>query len=521
VEANLITTEFFEGYLRRKDKFWRDASPFPQDCTPQQFSTILQQHDGLFRLVIERGDNLLAAVDRVRSLPLFYMVNKGRLQLSTNAFDLYDLLRPEKPDPGSINQFLLSGFVMGGDTLFSQIKQLQAGQFLCWNKAQNKLRVKDYYRYIHIQGEAPDDPLAAMDDMHVRMAHSLIAGARGRTLAIPLSGGYDSRLLAVMLKRLGYDKVICFTYSHPHKGESKASRAIARYLGYPWRMLEYEPKAWYDAFQADKRRQFFRFGTGLCSSPHIQDWLAVWLLKQHEELPPDTIFVPGHTGGFLQGANLLPLFGKKEVISGIEVMNAIYFKHFNLWITYDEQFVKEMGDRFLELLQIRAVHTAEEAASLYDFFDWRERQAKFIVNSVRVYEFWGYEWRLPMWELDFLEYWRRIPIRQRFQRQLYKSYVAKYQKLPVPVYHDFSLLRRAWNRLTNPTRLPLRDPRYGRFLDPADKKAFLFSTVSTLLHPAISYPKFIDPQRYLCKTNLNAMQALLYLKELSEGKYQR
>src|SRR5699024_5693716 len=55
------------------------------------------------------------------------------------------------------------------------------------------------------------------------------------------------------------------------------------------------------------------------------------------------------------------------------------------------------------------------------FEDWilRERQAKFIVNSACVYDFFGYEYRMPLWDTRLLEFFRQVPLELKNFKYLY------------------------------------------------------------------------------------------------------
>jgi len=57
--------------------------------------------------------------------------------------------------------------------------------------------------------------------------------------------------------------------------------------------------------------------------------------------------------------------------------------------------------------------------------DWQERQAKFIVNSVRVYEFWGYEWRIPLWDNQLMDFFSGVPLKLRLEKKLYDPLVDR------------------------------------------------------------------------------------------------
>ena len=52
-------------------------------------------------------------------------------------------------------------------------------------------------------------------------------------------------------------------------------------------------------------------------------------------------------------------------------------------------------------------------------FDWQERQAKFIMHSLRVYEFFGYGWRTPWWDNDLTAFWQDMDVPAKLNRSFF------------------------------------------------------------------------------------------------------
>lgn len=72
----------------------------------------------------------------------------------------------------------------------------------------------------------------------------LVAYAQGRPIVIPLSGGWDSRTIALALKKVGYEPLIAFSYGKPKNAEAEVSRDVASQLGIPWLFAEYSLSTW-------------------------------------------------------------------------------------------------------------------------------------------------------------------------------------------------------------------------------------------------------------------------------------
>jgi len=69
------------------------------------------------------------------------------------------------------------------------------------------------------------------------------------------------------------------------------------------------------------------------------------------------------------------------------------------------------------------------AASIFDTWNWKYRQSKIIVNSVRAYEFFDCDWILPLWHSDFMDLWANAELGLKRDRRRYNEYVTKlYEK---------------------------------------------------------------------------------------------
>lgn len=400
-----------------------------------QESTVLVDYmknsKGFFSLVLETDHFIFAAVDRVRSIPLFYGIYKGEFYLSDDARWIQGKVKDMETDEVSISEFYLTGYVTGSDTFFLNVKQLQAGEYLIYDKKQKNLKTSHYFKFTHgdyfSKGES--ELIEELDRVHVTVFKRLIKSLNGRTVVLPLSGGYDSRLIAVMLKRLGYENVICFTYGKEGNQEAQISKSVAEKLGYSWIFIPYTEEKWHAWYKSKDREKYFEYADGLCSLPHIQDIVAVEELRKNKLIPVDAVFIPGHSGDFVAGSHIpLHFLGKEKVPRNL-IEEQIFNVHYNLWgnekilSTYREKFV----EKAFMLIEDKQFYTSDEAADIYEQWDWAERQSKFICHSIRVYDYCRYEWRLPLWEKEIIEFWERIKLEKRFNRNLYFKYVDKKQ----------------------------------------------------------------------------------------------
>ncbi|NQT06192.1 MAG: hypothetical protein HQ575_01480 [Candidatus Omnitrophica bacterium] len=399
------------------------------------FKEKIKALNGNFIVIVRDGGSCIAAVDHIRSIPLFY-VNKGnRFYISDRALWIREKCDCLIPDKLSRDEFLCTGYVTGQDTLFENIKQLQAGECLYLGGAEDGesiFKKERYYRYLsHKLSHKPIDTLIdELDKVTQNVFERLVSGVNGRTIVVPLSGGLDSRLVASMLKRAGYDNVICFSYGRKNNKDSLKSERIAKALGYKWFFVEYSERKWREWYNHNDFRSYFNSADNLSSLPHIDDWAAVKELRDNALIPDNAVFVPGHTGDFISGGHLKYIFDSTKKLTEKELVTNIMQKHYGLWPVKlkDKDLNAMLKRKIRNSLRDLKKETVQDMASSYEYWEWQERQSKFIVNSVRVYDFWGYDWRLPLWDVEFMDFWKDMLYGFKLNKKLYTRYLADSDK---------------------------------------------------------------------------------------------
>lgn len=419
----------FTGTELHRDGRLTESLPPASAGTDEWAKTILR-FNGFFAVVAIADRQIVAAVDRVRSVPLFYGMANGTFYLSDDAEWVRDQVGDIDMDPIGREEFKLAGYVTGPDTLFPHVKQIQAGEMLCIDQAESYEPVLTRYRYYRFAHTEPTDwnegkLKAELDEVLEATARRLIDYANGRQIIIPLSGGYDSRLLAIALKKYGYPNILSFTYGVSRNREAEYSRIVAQALDLPWVFVEYTKEKWLAAWGSDDRRRYQQKASGYASLAHLQDWLAVRELENAGAVEEGAVFAPGHTADFVAGGHIPICLAQFEAGTRNRVAKEILRAHYSL--APFNRISRRPHCFWLKRIDQAAgggvMFDIWEAADLYERWEWQERQAKFIVNAVQVYEFYGYNWWLPYWDAEFVEFWGRVPLSLRLGRRWYIQYV--------------------------------------------------------------------------------------------------
>lgn len=394
--------------------FWWRSAPTgvePQGTLPTtsgELSDWALVQTGLFAAVIETPMHTSLITDFARSIPLFYTLVDNTWHVSDDVNRLIELLPSPTLDSEAAEVFRHCGVVLGQRTLVEGIYQVPAASIvtLPHDSTQASSSVYRLFAYTHDYEGRDDEFETRVLDVLREQFRSVVQAANGRLLAIPLSGGIDSRLLAVLLKEIPEANLLAFTYGQKDSNEAHVSERVAREVGIPWVFVESDPqvvrKVW-----AEHGHAFLRDAWAGASLPHYQDWYALHVLTQDGTLPPDTILLPGHTiVGNMHNDEVL---NDPTPMSPAEMARVLMGHHGkaqgDVETLAKQPYLHQVMREFFE--EVHYDGSLEKRQDVIEWFNIRERQAKYINNSMRAYEHFGLDWAMPMLHAPFVELWQQ------------------------------------------------------------------------------------------------------------------
>lgn len=419
VRGNAFSDEKYWGEGEFANRIAIHAGAASADKRFETVKQLAKKLNGSWAFIVEYADGeTIAAVDRLRSIPLFYArCDENSLLIANNITDLSDCPGANELDEEAAIEFMLSGYVMDSRTLMPGVSQLQPGEILHWKDG--SLSLSRYYRFLRT-GWSSAGSEKLMDELAEVMDHVFSRYVRhysDRKIYVPLSGGLDSRLILAMLIRHGHKDIVAFNYGRPGYIETETSRAVAESLNVPWIGMNYAEGNWHQLMKTERMRDFWRYAGQNASLPHIQDYPALENLRR-DDPRLEAVFFSGVAGDMIAGAWVPDHYTNNQGSLDLEaVAGWIYYRKYALWPSKRRHCRKVMNRirRFFAEAPFSDVHNS---AAAFDLFEFENRQAKYIVNSVRSVEFHGYDWQIPLCANELMDFYLTVPTEQRELKRL-------------------------------------------------------------------------------------------------------
>lgn len=450
---------FVNGIMYRDEELTEYCSKAIEspDC-----NALLSRMNGCFAVIVRSGNSIHIVSDKMRSIPLLYRVQNGHLHVTDSGETMLSLMSDVRIDMNHAMRFAACGHLRGGETLVKGCHVTAPASVTTF--ANGQISTRTYSSRLFDKHRVGEDYMTECKDIIENMAARMIQAAEGRTIVIPLSGGYDSRLIACMCRMYGAKNVICYTYGTQESREAQTAKSVAEKLNYPIHFIKSTPEKWQKLTQDGRVRDYLAYGGYLSMVAHLQDFFAVSELKSSQLIPDNSVIVPGHTGDLLAGNHFLYGTDKDNI------QDKVYDKYYVINIL-GRKYKRDIKEQLRKELEGYADLSSEEGC--YEaIYQWNinNRQPNYIINSVRAYEYFGYSWLIPLWDDSFVRFWSGISCVQRKEERLYERFLL--EKLFSPLGVDY--LKDRSVEIQGPLQ------KAGRYMMSADTRYLMKKTLARL-----------------------------------------
>ena len=390
---------------------------------------------GNFSIIIITSLRKIISVDHIRSIPMYYLINDKSIIVTDDT----DFLQKQLNKRNYISEFsklqvLMSGYTLFDDTLYAGIKSFIPGQLFIHNITSTSVHnINNYRAWFEVKNkniESLDYYQSRFNDVMLEVMSETIDSLNCRQVVIPLSGGYDSRLIASLLRHYNYENVICFTYGMVNNFEALAAEDLAKSLDYKWFFIDLNIRDQINFYKSDDFFSYLEFADTADSVSYYQGLYSVKYLKENKLIDKDAVFINGNSGDFITGGHMSKMyqFCDQKYLDR-NIFEVMINKHYSLWghiktKTNIKRVTDRINDKYKYLKNLYGFDI--NACDFVYYYEFMNRQSKYVIQGQKVFEYYGYDWRMPLWDSKLIEFWSIVPNNYKNEQMLYKSTLLKY-----------------------------------------------------------------------------------------------
>ncbi|HAM11708.1 MAG: hypothetical protein A2X04_04100 [Bacteroidetes bacterium GWF2_41_9] len=498
------------GFIREGNSYFKDSELlryFSGIDSIEEFKRILIEANGQFTVIIRKSDELWAASDRLRNYPVFYSWINGEFIISDDCYVLADLLPDKTLNRVASDCFLSAGFTLNNLTLIKSICQVEAGEYICKGNSFSRTFYHNPSYEVLINrnfNSAAEELNKLVND--VFKCH--LMALENKFIAVPLSGGYDSRLVASMCAKYHPDNILCFTYGRKDNREIAIAKEASSRLGLKWVNVIYD-SALINGYMDDGYfNDYYKYASNLSSMFYMQDYFAVKYLKENRIIPDDSVFMPGFSGDSIAGSFFRSGFKSHKNVR--QVSSQILNDKFVL-VDLD----KEKKEEIRLLIGEKINDGISEYWKNYEEWEIKEIHSKFIINSAKAFTFFGYSYVLPLFDNHLIDFFTTLPFHFKLHKKLYDyvltHYIFRELDINLPGEINPGSGQKAIQRIKERVKRFLPDTIINHMIDL--KSPILYDEITRILIEETGNERFVPPRQ---ANYYNAYLTQWYLKKIRD-----
>ncbi len=433
---------FVENQLLREQEF---ASRIANIQTKSSFKSLLEDSAGQYAIIHETEDGWHIAVDHVRSWPVYYTTGP-ELVISDSSVVAHNSSSENNYDSLAASEYLFTSYVNGSDTLSKNVQQAEPGELITFQDQTANTIVRENYFTYGCETQTEDGTFNELDELFNHVFRRLIEYADGRPIILPLTGGFDSRLIALKLADIGYQDIVAYT-SAPEEGSDDLEKAkqVAEELGFVHVHLQIEKDDYRGFYTSGQWEEFHKSIGFLGELPKMNSQFLNRALNSHPEIPDTGVIVQGHHA--LGGASKLPrLVGEQSHLSIDEFLHYIWKYSYARWridpLSSEEREIERLlQDRIIsqlpdDLYRDQKIEPVDKAIRGIESYYWRNRLSKYFLVHYEQ-ESWEYDHWYPLLDKAYFEYLDKVHWKKKVDKKIQKDYVKTLHGQQIG--HDSSL----------------------------------------------------------------------------------
>lgn len=436
------------------------ASIFQDVDSYIEFGDILSECHGKLSVIVDKNDNgLFIGHSPVGAgAPLYYSKSYNHL-VCDNYYYLEKKVNERAWNPISGLELLSRGRLWGENTLHQNIAKVPRDTVIYWNYSHNSFDSERYYEPYDIdrfdcKKEKLYGELTIVLDSIFERTKKLVTD---RPILFGLSGGYDSRLIALMLNKHDFQQVFAYTVNTQSEYDQEIARLVADQLGFDWVPIEHTHSNIREMYKSDVWWEIEELSGGHGTrSPKPSSLVTYNSLSQQNQMPDEGVILSGITPA--DGVHI-PSFMIQSKRSNVENIAEYIVRDECTNMPLSDDSIKKLSTRVISWIPAENYVNNNIAVDILTSFYIHKQN--FSYPSILA-NYFGYEDHRPYQDPQFLEFYTKIPDRLKYDRCFVEDYIEVLNEdhlpnIPIGGMKKQSKLGRLKNRTYNQLRRSILD----------------------------------------------------------------
>lgn len=414
---------YFVLYERSDHKNFLDKLSIANFLSKSDLIKFVKNQDSFFRFALWNNNFFFASVDQVASKSILYKKKNDKLYV------YFDTPNENHFNQASLKDILYSGYTLKNETIFKDIKSLSPGECIYLDNRNQKITNFKWHNFdpkynLKIKKKNFGEVLNGIFN-NIKLNNS------NKNFLIPLSSGFDSRLVVSLMKSLGAN-FETFTYGFKRQRDFKIAEEICRKLDVKNHKIIMD-KANSAVYSQKKFRRFLNYKNFGISANNFGDFGPLSILDKKIN-KNEFLILNGQSGDFLTGGHLpTNIITKKNSLKKNKFLlfQFILKKHYSLWDNHETDCQSDYLER-VNKYYFKNCENYFDLLKSYEIYEFENRQSKWVIGQQKVYEFLGYAWDLPLWKTSIMKFFEKdLVLNEKINQKYYKSFLIKKNYLDI------------------------------------------------------------------------------------------